>query len=86
MRLESKTLTLTLLSAAALQLGVSGTLLAQTPRRERHTGSDFPAAQRPAAADPATATPANANAAMQFRKRPTPFRPEPRFCCSCAVP
>jgi hypothetical protein len=69
MRLKSKILTLTLLSAAALQLGVSGTLLAQAPPPSNGTqaATSQPAAPV-AAADPASSTPASANAAIVPKK------------------
>ncbi len=68
MRLERKTFTLTLLSAAALQLGVSAILLAQAPASN---GTPAVTSQPPtavAAADSASSTPANANAAMVPKK------------------
>jgi hypothetical protein len=68
MRLERKTFTLTLLSAAALQLGVSAIVLAQAPASN---GTPAVTSQPPtgvAAADSASSTPANANAAMVPKK------------------
>ncbi|MGA7244737.1 MAG: hypothetical protein WBX19_16235 [Terracidiphilus sp.] len=68
MRLERKTFTLTLLSAAALQLGVSAILLAQAPTSN---GTPAVTSQPPtavAAADSVSSTPANANAAMVPKK------------------
>jgi hypothetical protein len=62
MRLASKTLTLTLLSAAAIELGVSGRLLAQAlPPADSTQATVSQPANAPAATDPANATPANVN-------------------------
>ncbi|MGA8088119.1 MAG: hypothetical protein WCA10_12490 [Terracidiphilus sp.] len=58
MRLGSKRLTATLLSAAAIQFGVVGTSLAQT---SAPADSVQAAASQPAAADAAPAAPSNAN-------------------------
>ena len=56
MRLESKTLTLTLLSAAAFQLGMSGSTAGpDAAPLERHTGSDFTSAANQPTPQPATA-------------------------------
>lgn len=67
MRLESKTLTLTLLSAVALQLGLAGSVAAQSTAA---AGTQAAAASQPApapaaaaaTADPAAANPASASA------------------------
>ncbi|MGC1422393.1 MAG: hypothetical protein WA815_08600 [Terracidiphilus sp.] len=73
MRLESKTLTLTLLSAAAFQFGLAGSLSAQTPTPA--DGAPAAASQptavatAPAAtADPAPATTGNANVPITAKK------------------
>ncbi|MGA8743240.1 MAG: hypothetical protein WB561_18780 [Terracidiphilus sp.] len=65
MRLERKTFTLTLLSAAAFQLGMSGRLLAQAPPPSN--GTPAATSQSPTA-DSASSTAANANAAMIPKK------------------
>ncbi len=65
MRLERKTFTLTLLSAAAFQLGMSGRLLAQAPPPS--SGTPAATSQSPTA-DSASSTAANANAAMIPKK------------------
>ncbi len=68
MRLKCKTLALTLLSAAAFQLGASGTLLAQTPSSNGTPTATSQPATAVAATDSTTSTPANANAAIVPKK------------------
>ena len=68
MRLKCKTLALTLLSAAAFQLGASGTLLAQTPSSNGAPTATSQPATAVAATDSTTSTPANANAAIVPKK------------------
>ena len=58
MRLEGKRLTATLLSAAAMQFGVFGTSMAQTPAPADGVQS---IASQPAATDPVPAAPSNPN-------------------------
>jgi type IV secretion system protein VirB10 len=65
MRLGSKRLTATLLSAAAMQFGVLGTSMAQTPTPADGVQATAP---QPATVDPAPAAPANADAATASKK------------------
>ena len=77
MRLGSKTLSLTLLSAAALQLGLAGSAAAQSTAAAEATP---PAASQPApapaaaaaTADPAAANPANASVPAQKKTYTVP--------------
>jgi hypothetical protein len=63
MRLGSKRLTATLLSAAAMQFGVLRTSMAQAP-----AGTVQAAASQPAAADPVAAAPASPNVTTEAKK------------------
>lgn len=69
MRLASKTLMLTLLSAAAIELGVSERLMAQaSPPADSTQAAASQPANAPAATDSSTATPATANAPVIPKK------------------
>jgi type IV secretion system protein VirB10 len=71
MRLKCKTLTLTLLSAAAIQFGSAGSMAAQSTAPSEGTAANAQPAPAPtpaAIADPAVATPANASAPVIPKK------------------
>jgi hypothetical protein len=71
MRLKCKTLTLTLLSAAAIQFGSAGSMAAQSTAPSEGTAANAQPAPAPtpaAIADPAVAAPANASAPVIPKK------------------